>query len=121
MEPMETTMEDLKKMVVKRPADSHKGTFGRVLLICGSSGMTGAAVLCAKATLRSGAGLVSTALPGELFSILQTAVPEAMCVDRELLRAGEKATDHAIDINKYDVIALGCGMGDNRETFEIIK
>ncbi len=121
MEPIETTMEDLKKMMVKRPADSHKGTFGRVLLICGSPGMTGAAVLCAKATLRSGAGLVTAALPVELFPILQTAVPEAMCVDRALIHEGGKATDPAIDINKYDAVAIGCGMGDNRKTFEIIE
>src|SRR6266545_2099671 len=53
-----------------RPADSNKGTFGRVLVVAGSRGMSGAAVLCGSAALRGGAGLVSVAAPEEVLPVV---------------------------------------------------
>jgi NAD(P)H-hydrate epimerase len=58
-----------------RPADSNKGTFGRVLVVAGSRGMSGAAVLCASAALRGGAGLVCLAIPEELLPLVAPANP----------------------------------------------
>src|SRR3954452_18226313 len=58
-----------------RPRDSNKGTFGRVLVVAGSRGMSGAAVLCASAALRGGAGLVRLAVPGEIQSPVAVATP----------------------------------------------
>ena len=63
-----------------RARDAHKGTYGTVLIAAGSLGMAGAAVLCARGALRSGAGLVRVSLDETLFAILQTSVPEATCV-----------------------------------------
>ena len=60
-----------------REPDSHKGTSGRVLLLAGSMGRAGAAILAARAALRTGAGLVTVAIPPELSGVLATAVPEA--------------------------------------------
>ncbi|MBN1441996.1 MAG: hypothetical protein JXA90_04765, partial [Planctomycetes bacterium] len=60
-----------------RPADSHKGTYGRVLLVAGSPGMLGAAALAAAAALRSGSGLVTAAVPRSLSAALTALVPEA--------------------------------------------
>src|SRR5947209_10828024 len=58
-----------------RPADSNKGTFGRVLVISGSRGMSGAAVLCGSAALRSGAGLVRVAVPQEILPMVAGGNP----------------------------------------------
>ncbi len=61
-----------------RPADSHKGTYGRVVAVCGSYGMAGAAMLCIRAALRSGAGLVTAAVPRSVYPLLAPAIPEAV-------------------------------------------
>src|SRR5205814_10495337 len=58
-----------------RPADSNKGTFGRILVVAGSRGMSGAAVLCAGAALRGGAGLVRLAVPFDLWPVVAAANP----------------------------------------------
>ena len=92
----------------------HKGDCGRVLVVAGSHGMAGAAVLCAKGALRGGAGLVRVSVPEELFPILQTAVPEATCVSRDL---------SADDLKEYQAVVIGPGLGSddgNRELIETI-
>ncbi|MBQ6401680.1 MAG: NAD(P)H-hydrate dehydratase [Firmicutes bacterium] len=106
------TEAEIKDMITPRPADIHKGRCGRVLLICGSRGMAGAAVLCARAALRSGAGLVTVALPEELFPILQTAVPEAMCMERAAALT---------DPDRFDAIAIGPGLGEGEEQYRMIE
>src|SRR5438093_5921228 len=58
-----------------RPADSNKGTYGRVLVVAGSRGMSGAAVLCASAALRAGAGLVRVAVPADILPVVASANP----------------------------------------------
>src|SRR5438876_6060175 len=58
-----------------RPADANKGNFGRVLVVAGSRGMSGAAVLCGSAALRGGAGLVRVATPQEVLPIIAGANP----------------------------------------------
>ena len=65
-----------------RADDAHKGDFGRVLVVAGSATMLGAAVLCARAVLRAGAGLARVALPADLCGLLPLAVPEATTCDR---------------------------------------
>ena len=63
--------------IKKRDKELHKGDCGKVLIIAGSEGMAGAAVLSARGALRSGAGLVRVSVPEHLFPILQVGVPEA--------------------------------------------
>ena len=58
-----------------RPRDGHKGTFGKVLFVAGSRGMSGAAVLCGRAALRGGAGLVQVACPAEVQPVVAGAYP----------------------------------------------
>lgn len=69
---------DVDMVCARRRPDSHKGDFGRPLLICGSSGMAGAAGMAAKAALRSGAGIVNLAVPKGIYSILAAGIYEAV-------------------------------------------
>lgn len=70
--------EDIQKLILPRRKFAHKGTFGHALLIAGSFGKMGAAVLASKACLRAGVGLLTSHVPRLGFSVIQTAVPEAM-------------------------------------------
>jgi NAD(P)H-hydrate epimerase len=97
-----------------RPKDAHKGDFGRALIIAGSKGMAGAAILCAKAALRAGAGLVTLSVPDELLQILQTAVPEATCIGRD------EASLSQDRLAVYDAIAVGPGLGTSPEVHDIL-
>lgn len=94
----------LKEIFPLRPREGNKGTFGKVLLVAGKEGMAGAAVLCAKACLRTGAGMVKILSPEENRVILQTAVPEA------LLGNYEEFTE---DMDWADVLVVGPGIGKN--------
>src|SRR4029079_11712245 len=58
-----------------RPRSGHKGTFGKVLVVAGSRGMSGAAVLCGRAALRAGAGLVQVACPADAQPVVACAYP----------------------------------------------
>lgn len=79
-DPLLLKPEDLRGLFAPRRRNIHKGSCGHLLIVAGSVGMAGAAALCAKAALRSGAGLVSIACPYEIVSVLQTLVPCAMCI-----------------------------------------
>ena len=97
---------------------AHKGNFGHALLVAGSYGKMGAAVLGARACLRSGAGLLSCHVPGCGYSILQTAVPEAMV----LVDVDDKIhTDFDGDVTRYSVVGAGPGIGMNGETVEFLR
>lgn len=105
------TGEYVKSIIKPRPEDSQKGDNGKVLLITGSEGMAGAAVMTGKAAVRAGAGLTTYFIPYELLTILQTRVPEAMC----LIRGKNEA-----DLNKYDAIAMGPGIGDRPDNAALL-
>jgi ADP-dependent NAD(P)H-hydrate dehydratase len=98
-----------------RAADSHKGTYGRVLVVAGSRGMTGAAVLCGTAALRGGAGLVQIAVPGEIQPIVAGGNPCYMTVGLPQDMRGRFATaaiNEVIDLSRWaDVVAVGPGIG----------
>lgn len=107
------TGEYVNTVIRERPEDIHKGQCGRVLIIAGSRGMAGAAVLAARGALKSGAGLVKTAVPYELFNILQTAVPQATCMD-----VSEGFSSRSLEI--YGAVAIGPGIGVDKENHEMI-
>jgi ADP-dependent NAD(P)H-hydrate dehydratase / NAD(P)H-hydrate epimerase len=99
--------------VPRRARDSHKGTFGRILLIGGSTGMTGAIAMAARAALRSGAGLVNILTPAEVYPIVaQAAGPEVMAHPLESALPG---------LNRYDAVLAGPGMGRTEQTRQRIK
>jgi NAD(P)H-hydrate epimerase len=98
-----------------RPADSNKGMFGRVLVVAGSRGMTGAAVLCASAALRGGAGLVTLAVPEEILP--QVAVANPCYLTASLPQDQDGRLSDLAEIPLQDlfqsntVVALGPGLG----------
>jgi hydroxyethylthiazole kinase-like uncharacterized protein yjeF len=104
--------EDIKKIIRPRSRFTHKGNYGHALLIAGSYGKMGACVLSAKAALRSGVGLLTVHIPKSGYTILQTSIPEAMVsVDDH-----EKFITSIPDIEKYNAIGIGPGIGQSEET-----
>lgn len=102
------TKNDLALMP-PRPQKSNKGTFGRVLCICGSYGMAGAAYLSAKAALRAGAGLVEILTPECNRTVLQTLLPEAIVTAYDTDNVCEDIIDSAL--SRATAVVCGCGLG----------
>lgn len=97
---------------------SHKGNFGHALLVAGSYGKIGAAVLSAKACLRSGAGLLTCHLPKCGYEIMQTSLPEAMVMTDFNSSFTTKVED---DLTRYDAIGIGPGIGQASETKMMLR
>ena len=117
MAAIEITHKAVSKFFVqKRQYDAHKGMFGRLLIIAGSKGMAGAAILSARAALRSGVGLVTLSIPDELLFIVQSSVPEATCIGRRTGGAlGDRRNPATASItperlSSFDAIAVGPGL-----------
>ncbi len=91
-----------------RRRNTHKGDYGRLLIIAGSPGMAGAAAVSALAALRAGAGGVTVACPAEIVSTVQVLCPCAVC-----LPLPENAAWHTLEaaLQKADALAFGCGIG----------
>jgi NAD(P)H-hydrate epimerase len=109
---------EVKPLLKFRQKFDHKGTFGHALIVAGGYGKVGAAVLAAKACLRSGAGLVTAHVPKCAYSILQTAVPEAMA----------SVDDHEFDVTcfgeeliRFQAIGAGPGIGTNQLTIKALE
>ncbi len=104
--------EDIQPFIPKRSKFGHKGTYGHALLIAGSFGKMGAAVLASKACLRSGVGLLTTQIPHLGYPIIQTAVPEAMAsVDQH-----EYTFTEFPDLSQFSAIGAGPGIGQKSNT-----
>jgi NAD(P)H-hydrate epimerase len=111
------TKEMIASLLKTRAKYSHKGIFGHALIIAGSYGKMGAAVLSAKSCLRSGVGLLTMHIPQCGYDIMQTAVPEAMAmVDEE-----EKEFSGVKDLSKFNVIGVGPGIGTGKLTQQGLK
>lgn len=105
-------------VAIYRPGNrfAHKGDFGHAALITGSYGMMGASVLSAKGCLRSGVGKLTCIIPEEGYTIMQTAVPEAMC-----RVAGKYALSSEVDTENIDVVGIGPGIGNLDEHATLIR
>lgn len=103
---------DIRRLMVRRGAFVNKGMMGHALLIAGSYGMGGAAVLAGRACLRSGIGKLTVHTPRSNNLIMQIAVPEAV-VQQDLEEAG---FGEPVDTGDYDVLGIGPGLGQNENT-----
>ena len=103
---------EVREKLLTRGDFVHKGTMGNALLIAGSYGMAGAAVLATRACLRSGAGKVTVHTPKKNYDIMQTAVPEAiMQIDHE-----ETYFSEAVNVEDFDALGIGPGLGQQENT-----
>ena len=119
--------EEFASLPLVRAADSHKGTFGHVLVVGGSLGKSGAAVLAGSASLCSGAGLTTIASPDAVQSVIASAYPEYMT---EPLASTKEGTIAATNLNSgritkilesKTVLAIGPGLGTHEETQQVIR
>ena len=109
--------EVVAQLLHSRKKFDHKGTFGHALLICGSYGKMGAAVLAGQACLRAGVGLLSMHVPKCGYNIIQTALPEAMVHTDP----SESEWTSSPDLEPYTGIGIGCGIGQTSSTKEALK
>lgn len=107
-----TGMEDARRILKPRREDAHKGDFGHALLVCGSCGMAGAAVLATMGALRSGCGLVTVHLPESERMAIHVTSPSAM-VDSD---PGAYFSALPSNLDKYTAVGCGCGLGRHPET-----
>ena len=117
------TPERVEEVVQTRPADCHKGDFGRVTVIAGSRGKTGAAYLAAMGALRSGAGLVTVATPASCLPVIASLAPEFMT--EALCETGDgnvtaEAIERVLEL-EHDVIACGPGLGRAHGAGEFVR
>lgn len=108
---------DIPKLLPERKADSHKGSYGKVLMITGSSGMAGASFLSAKAAYTTGAGLVRVYTAEDNRNILQQLLPEAV-----ISCYGEYDEPELTELlNWADVVCIGCGLGISDTSQQILE
>ena len=114
--------EEARLLIRKRNRHANKGTFGHALLLAGSYGKVGAAILAAKACLRSGVGLLTIQTPLCGYSVMQTAVPEAMCLPdtHPYVLTGHTEVDN-LPPNDYAAIGIGPGIGKAPETLAMLR
>ena len=120
------TEEEVKKMLPKRPGDAYKGTCGRVVLIAGSTGLTGAASLASLSSLRTGAGMAILGIPQSLNPILEIKLTEVMTKPLpDVRKKGALALRGLGEIRELlkwgDCCAIGPGLGQHFETVELVR
>ncbi|ODS34842.1 MAG: carbohydrate kinase [Candidatus Scalindua rubra] len=107
-----------------RKKDTHKGNYGRVLVLAGSPGMTGAAYLCSKAALRSGSGIVTLGIPKSLNLVMETKLTCVMTYPLPETKASTLSNKGRKEILKlcesHDAVALGPGLSQQPETKDLI-
>ena len=109
--------KDISKLLPERKANSHKGSYGKVLMVTGSEGMAGAAYLSAKAAYTSGAGLVRIYTPEPNRGILQQLLPEAV------VSAYTEYNEQELEklLAWADVVCIGCGLGKSRTSAKLLE
>ena len=121
---LEVRQQTIWKWLPRRRRESHKGDYGRLLLLCGSVGYTGAPVLAAQAAVRSGAGLVFSCVPEAVYLIVAGRLLEPMVVP--LPSEDGKFSAAAIPevlarLERCDACLIGCGMGESPAGLALVK
>lgn len=111
------TKEEIKELLKKRPKFSHKANFGHLLIIAGSKGMGGAAILCAKGASKSGSGLITCQIPEIYETSLITELPNVMT----FADPSDHLSSNISEINRFNCIAIGPGIGKKPDTLALLK
>ena len=114
MELLHITESDISRLFPKRERDSHKSDYGKILLLCGSRGYTGAAALATMGALRTGAGLVYLAVPESIYAIEAVKLTEAVVlplVDEDGMLSKNAIPEIRALLPKMDAVVFGCGSG----------
>lgn len=116
-------VKNLPKLI-SRKRNTHKGNYGRVLVLAGSPGMTGAAYLCCKAALRSGSGIVTLGIPESLNFVMETKLTCVMThplPETKALTLSNRGREEILKLcERHDVVALGPGLSQQPETKNLI-
>ena len=120
---MQLDHKDVLNILPDRAADSHKGDYGKILLLCGSRGYTGAAALAAMGALRSGAGLVFVGVPESIYAIEAVKLTEAIVFP--LPEDNGKLSAKALpeirkQLKNMDAVLIGPGLGISSGTMEVV-
>ena len=112
-----TTYSEIRYLVKRRSKFAHKGTFGHALLICGSKGKMGAAVLAAKSCMKTGTGLTTALIPEIGLNVLQIAVPEVMCI----ATTTKDYINELPTLSSFSAVGIGPGIGTEKQTQNVLK
>ena len=121
---MELNHQKVLDILPTRDCNAHKGNFGRILLLCGSRGYTGAAYLAAMGALRSGAGLVFLGVPESIYAIEAVKLNEAIVFplpDKDGMLSAEAIPEILERLPRMDAVLIGCGLGQSADTFAVVQ
>ena len=116
--------EEVLRILPDRDPWGHKGSFGKILLLCGSLGFTGAAYLAAMGALRTGAGLTFLGVPERIYAIEAVKLSEPVVFplpDRKGKLGREAIPEIVGRLSSMDAVLIGCGLGQSEDTFEVVK
>ena len=124
MEERELNREQVLSLLPERQEEGHKGAYGKLLLLCGSRGYTGAAYLAAMGALRCGAGLVFLGVPESIYAIEACKLNEPVVFplpEREGKLSEEAIPEILTRLPQMDAVLMGCGLGQSEGTFSVVK
>lgn len=124
MEIRTLTHPDVRSLLPDRDPWGHKGTFGRILLLCGSRGYTGAAYLSAMGALRCGAGLTFLGVPESIYAIEAVKLNEPVVFplpDEKGMLGIFSVPEIEKRLPQMDAVLVGCGLGQSPGTFAVVK
>lgn len=116
--------KQILQLLPDRDPNGHKGTFGKILLLCGSRGFTGAAYLAAMGALRTGAGLVYLGVPESIYGIEAVKLHEPVVFplqDHDGKLAISAAEEIRNRLPQMDAVLIGCGLGQSEGTLEAVR
>jgi NAD(P)H-hydrate epimerase len=124
MEPKILNHESVLSILPDRDPWGHKGTFGKILLLCGSRGFTGAAYFAAMGALRSGAGLTFLGVPECIYAIEAVKLNEPVVFplpDDDGMLAIEAIPEILKRLAQMDAVLIGCGLGQSEGTLAVVR
>lgn len=124
MKPVELDHQEVLSAIADRLPESHKGDYGKLLLLCGSRGFTGAAYLAAMGALRCGAGLVFLGVPESIYAIEAAKLNEPVVFplpDRDGMLSKEAIAPILDRLPQMDAVLIGCGLGQSEDTLAVVS